>query len=163
MNTLLLCLVALVHLTRARRHSESTSEIEVISYGASGEDAATRPSAASEIYEYRQATKAARTRRTQRPHTQPQQSKRTHKTRRQESQRPAAPRKSTDGDAGFLKRLAQFRSALFGEGERMERLLDSVLVGPAETHLTKVPVAKWLPIEVRPAVWRACASWCVCV
>ena len=73
MNTLLLCLVALVHLTRAGRYTDSSLGIQVISYGGSGEDAATRPSDASEIYEYRRATKAAKTQRTQRPHTQQQQ------------------------------------------------------------------------------------------
>lgn len=54
-----------------------------------------------------------------------------------------------EGDAGFLKRLALFRENLFYEGERMEKILDQVLVQPGETHLTKVPIAKWLPIEVR--------------
>lgn len=53
-----------------------------------------------------------------------------------------------EGDAGFLKRLALFRENLFYEGDRMEKILDQVLVQPGETHLTKVPIAKWLPIEV---------------
>lgn len=58
------------------------------------------------------------------------------------------PRKSNGGDSSFLKRLAAFRSALFYEGERLEKIFDSVLAAGGETHLTKIPAAKWLPIEV---------------
>lgn len=57
-----------------------------------------------------------------------------------------------DGDAGFLKKLAQFRANLFYEGDKLDRILDSVLAQePAtpEVHMTTVPVAKWLPIECK--------------
>lgn len=60
------------------------------------------------------------------------------------------PRKSTRGDASFLKKLAIFRQALFCDGERLEKIYDTVLQASGPTHLTKQPVAKWLPIEVTP-------------
>lgn len=82
-------------------------------------------------------------------------SKRAHHNRPTRHLKPQQPASSlpalshhVDGDAGFLKRLAIFRENLFYEGDRMEKILDQVLVQPGETHLTKAPVAKWLPIEV---------------
>jgi hypothetical protein len=69
------------------------------------------------------------------------------KPQQQESSLPALSH-HVAGDAGFLKRLALFRGNLFYDGDRMEKILDQVLVQPGEVHLTKAPVAKWLPIEV---------------
>lgn len=58
------------------------------------------------------------------------------------------PRKSIQGDSTFLKKLTLFRRHLFEDGDRLEKIFDTVLQTGGDTHITAIPIAKWLPIEV---------------
>jgi hypothetical protein len=58
------------------------------------------------------------------------------------------PRKSVDGDSTFLKKLALFRRNLFEDGDRLEKIFDTVLQTGGDAHITTTPIAKWLPVEV---------------
>lgn len=69
------------------------------------------------------------------------------------------PSLAASGDVGFLKKLGQFRSNLFFEGDRMEKLLEQVLATGGETHMTKTPIAKWLPIEVPTITFSATSNF----
>lgn len=64
------------------------------------------------------------------------------------------PRKSVDGDSTFLKKLAMFRRNLFEDGDRLEKIFDTVLQTGGDAHITTTPIAKWLPVEVQCMIYR---------
>lgn len=105
----------------------------------------------AEEYEYhrgRTHALAAISKRRQTGKRQPTTTKRQHQ-KHEETTEETEENEVVEGDPGFLKRLGQFRSGLFDEGDRMERIVDQLLAQPAEAHLTRQPVAKWLPVECK--------------